>query len=89
MTPRTPRITTVHFFSFDLPATKLLVQPPSVGAVTHFDVGQPFAYNRHYSRVHAYAYTYEWVDPPSVYWILLEVKVASVCAPTRLRTNQL
>lgn len=45
MAPRMPRITPVDFFSFNLPTTKLLVQPPPIRTVSHLDVRQPLTDN--------------------------------------------
>lgn len=57
MAPTVPCVAPVDFLAFDLPTTKLLIQPPSVRAVSHSDITQPFADDGDDSRVKTYTHT--------------------------------
>lgn len=55
--PCIPQITTVDFLALHLPATELLIEPPSVGTVSHLDVREPFAHDRYYGCIDSNANT--------------------------------
>ena len=57
--PRMPRLTTVHLIPLHLPATELLVQPPTIWTVAHFDVREPFADDGDDGSVYSNAYAYK------------------------------
>ena len=42
----------------NFPTTELLVQPPAIIAVAHFEVGEPFGYDRYKTCVHSNADAY-------------------------------
>ena len=48
-----PGFTGILVAAFYFPAAELLVQPPTVGAVAHLDVGEPFGDNRDNGRIEA------------------------------------
>ena len=62
-TPRMPRVTSILVLILDLPATKLLIQPPAVIAVPCLEVRKPFRDDRNNSSIHANSQTY--VPTPS------------------------
>lgn len=55
--PFMPGVTSVTF-RIDFPTTKLLVQPPAIVTVPHFEVGKPLSYDRYESCIHPNANAY-------------------------------
>lgn len=48
-----PRVTGI-IITFDLPATKLLVEPPAIVAIPHFEIREPFGDDGNQCSVETY-----------------------------------
>lgn len=64
-TPRMPGVAGISLvFSFNFPATKLLIKPPSISTIAHLDVGKPFGDDGYNCCVQSNAYSYNGDDYP-------------------------